>query len=309
MDCDETAVWQIVATEIDGNDSTQWKDCFICRNLCSKFYELPKREGQRRAFFDRIIVEGLSRGALARLHTFHPSADRFLEFHRKKFDRKNIKNTVPPRVEASTGFSRREVEKRCIFPIRKKLLFEQKVCYLCNKMTDKFHSTPENSEERIEFLNRIMLTRKTDEERVAALVNKRIRVYFCQMHVANWPIRELSQKANGLSTEAYEPFYKLTPRIFTETPIPERYHTKDTPRIFIDAPPNVNSNSVALPNPVRIERELNRPQPSLFAQIYASSRRQVNRRVCIVCNRMQNEHEMRVFTKDQKKRPLWVNAV
>ncbi|GMR38124.1 hypothetical protein PMAYCL1PPCAC_08319, partial [Pristionchus mayeri] len=309
MDCDDTAVWEIVPTEINGNNTAQWKDCFICHNLCSKFYELPKHEGQRRAFFDRIIVEGLSRGALARLHISHSSTERFLEFHQKKFDRKKMRNTALSRIEAYKSHPYPSVRPKCTFPNRNGWLIEQKVCYLCNKMTDKFHTTPENYAERIEFLNRLMLTRQADEERVAALVNRRIRAYFCQMHLTTRPILELSQKTHRLSTEASVPFYKPTPRIFTECPIPERYHTMNTPRIFIDAPPNPNSNSTASPNPVRTERELTRPQPSLFAQIYASSRRQVKRRVCIVCNRMQNEHEMREFTKDKKKLPLWVNAV
>ncbi|GMR38107.1 hypothetical protein PMAYCL1PPCAC_08302, partial [Pristionchus mayeri] len=185
MDCDETAVWQIVPTE-NGNISALWKKCFICHNLCSKFYELPKHEGQRRAFFERIIVENVKKGMLAKLHIFHRSTGNFRTIHEKMLIHKKMKK--PSRVEANKSHPypgrASSVRPKCAFPNRNGWLIDEKICYLCNKTTDKFHSTPENSEERIAFLNRIILTRKADEDRVAALVNNNIHAYFCQIHVA-----------------------------------------------------------------------------------------------------------------------------
>ncbi|GMR57696.1 hypothetical protein PMAYCL1PPCAC_27891, partial [Pristionchus mayeri] len=80
-------------------------------------------------------------------------------------------------------------------------------CYLCFDRMDKFHSTPANPSERIEFLKRIILLGPIDKNRVEELKFNEYPAKFCQKHLATRMLPKTSKVLNyssGLGKMRYE---------------------------------------------------------------------------------------------------------
>ncbi|GMR56199.1 hypothetical protein PMAYCL1PPCAC_26394, partial [Pristionchus mayeri] len=187
---DMAAAWGVLPTEIKSDDSSQWKQCFICLNRVSTYYVLPKHEMQRQAFFNRIIHKGLTRGVRARLIELIKNNDeaQFCTTHVLTHKRSLIAE-LRGDVEPTTG-------EKCIERLKKQR------CNLCGcpgGMSNPFTTNPKEPAAAKRFFHRLINVTYLQRQKLAYYASVGRIWTVCGRHLPPW------EKRTTKEYESYSP--------------------------------------------------------------------------------------------------------